>query len=223
MLQVDQGRVLEHGQQHPHLGRARGEAERRRAEPRHAQAPQLRFVHPHQLFINTIYLFSSRYCKYVFVNMCEFLSRTGTTWSPAWWSCRSQAPPSHSVFQRLSQYKQHTDSKQNKHKHKTSNHIYTQCRQYIHNNNNSTQFNRCFSGSVWRDASGPGVGEEQGNEKEEVLLRGVGTLRYMFILSENSACQVPIRAVAAWWFDAPRQKVVPRSRIPRITSHFSYG
>ena len=31
----------------------------------------------------------------------------------------------------------------------------------------------------------------------EVLLRGVGTLRYLSILGENSACQVPICAVAA--------------------------
>ena len=37
----------------------------------------------------------------------------------------------------------------------------------------------------------------------------------ILILSENSACQVPICAVAAWWFDTPHQKVVPRSRIPR--------
>ena len=35
------------------------------------------------------------------------------------------------------------------------------------------------------------------SEKVEVLLRGVGTLPYMLILSENSACQVPICAVAA--------------------------
>ena len=35
------------------------------------------------------------------------------------------------------------------------------------------------------------------SEKGEVLLRGVGTLRYALILSENSACQVPICAVAA--------------------------
>ena len=58
-------------------------------------------------------------------------------------------------------------------------------------------------------------------EKGEVLLRGVGTLRYLLILSENSACQVPICAVAASWFDNPHQKVVPRSQIPRSTSHFS--
>ena len=31
-----------------------------------------------------------------------------------------------------------------------------------------------------------------------------------------------ICAVAAWWFDNPDQKVVPRSRIPRSTSHFLY-
>ena len=29
------------------------------------------------------------------------------------------------------------------------------------------------------------------SEKGEVLLRGVGTLRYLLILSENSACQRP--------------------------------
>ena len=33
-------------------------------------------------------------------------------------------------------------------------------------------------------------------EKGEVLLRGICTLRYLLILSENSACQVPICAVA---------------------------
>ena len=59
-------------------------------------------------------------------------------------------------------------------------------------------------------------------EKGEVLLRGVGTLGYLLILSEDSACQVPICAVAAWWFDNPHQKVIPRSRIPRSTSHFSF-
>ena len=30
-----------------------------------------------------------------------------------------------------------------------------------------------------------------------------------------------IFAVAAWWFDNPHQKAVPRRRIPRSTSHFS--
>ena len=35
------------------------------------------------------------------------------------------------------------------------------------------------------------------SRKGEVLLRGVGTLRHLLILSENSACQVPICAVAA--------------------------
>ena len=35
------------------------------------------------------------------------------------------------------------------------------------------------------------------SEKGEVLLRNVGTLRYVLILRDNSACQVPIRAVAA--------------------------
>ena len=57
----------------------------------------------------------------------------------------------------------------------------------------------------------------------EVLLRGVGSLRYGLILSENSACQAPICAAAAWWFDNPRQQVVPRSQIPRSTSHLSYS
>ena len=38
----------------------------------------------------------------------------------------------------------------------------------------------------------PGVGER------EVLLRGAGTLRYLSILcEEDSACQVPVCAVAA--------------------------
>ena len=32
-----------------------------------------------------------------------------------------------------------------------------------------------------------------------------------------------ICAVAAWWFNNPHQKVVPGSRIPRGTSHFSRG
>ena len=42
-------------------------------------------------------------------------------------------------------------------------------------------------------------GVQQGSsEKGEVLLGGIGTLRYLFTLSENSACQVPICAVAAW-------------------------
>ena len=40
-------------------------------------------------------------------------------------------------------------------------------------------------------------GDPRGSENGEVLLRGVGTLRYVLILSENSACQVPICAVAA--------------------------
>ena len=60
------------------------------------------------------------------------------------------------------------------------------------------------------------------SEKGEVLLRGVGTLRHYSILSEHSACQVPICAVATRWFDTPRQQVVPRSRIPRSTSLLSY-
>ena len=59
------------------------------------------------------------------------------------------------------------------------------------------------------------------SEKREVLLRGVGTLRYCLILSEISACQVPICAVAAWWFNNPHQKVVPGSQIPRNTSLLS--
>ena len=36
-----------------------------------------------------------------------------------------------------------------------------------------------------------------GRKKGEVLLRGVGTLRYLLVPSENSACQMPICAVAA--------------------------
>ena len=32
-----------------------------------------------------------------------------------------------------------------------------------------------------------------------------------------------ICAVAAWWFDNPHQKVVPRSQISRSTSHFSWS
>ena len=35
------------------------------------------------------------------------------------------------------------------------------------------------------------------SEKGEVPRRGVGTLRYLFILSENFACRVPVCAVAA--------------------------
>ena len=35
------------------------------------------------------------------------------------------------------------------------------------------------------------------SERGEVLLRGVGTLRECLILGENSACRVPICAVAA--------------------------
>ena len=35
------------------------------------------------------------------------------------------------------------------------------------------------------------------SEKGKVLLRGIGTPRFFFVLSENSACQVPICAVAA--------------------------
>ena len=49
--------------------------------------------------------------------------------------------------------------------------------------------------------------------------KGVGTLRYLLILGENSACQVPICAAAARWLDSPRPKVVHRSQIPRSTSH----
>ena len=45
------------------------------------------------------------------------------------------------------------------------------------------------------------------SEKGEVLLRGVGTLRYLSILSESCAFQAPICAVAACWFDNPHQKV----------------
>ena len=59
------------------------------------------------------------------------------------------------------------------------------------------------------------------SEKGEVLLRGIGTLRYLLILRVNSACQVPICAVAARWFDNEHQQLVPRSQISRSTSHFS--
>ena len=72
----------------------------------------------------------------------------------------------------------------------------------------------------------PSAGARRGGrflEKGEVLLRGVGTLRYLLIRSESSACQIPICAVAARWFYNPHQKVDPRSRIPRSTSHLSYG
>ena len=57
------------------------------------------------------------------------------------------------------------------------------------------------------------------SEKWEVLLRGVGTLRYVLILGEDSACQVPICAVAASWFDNPHNQWVPRGQIRRSTSH----
>ena len=52
-------------------------------------------------------------------------------------------------------------------------------------------------------------------EKGEVFLRGVGTLRCCV----STKC---IFAVAAWWFDDPNQKVVPRRWIPRSTSHLYY-
>ena len=42
------------------------------------------------------------------------------------------------------------------------------------------------------------------------------------IVGESSACQVPTCAVAAIFFDNPHQQLVPRSRIPGSTSHFSY-
>ena len=45
---------------------------------------------------------------------------------------------------------------------------------------------------AWKGTSGSHL-----SQKEEVLLRGVGTLRYFLILGENSACQVPTCAVAA--------------------------
>ena len=51
-------------------------------------------------------------------------------------------------------------------------------------------------GAAARDAVGLG-GRSLRSEKGEVLPRGVGTLRYSLILSETSACQVPICAVAA--------------------------
>ena len=48
-----------------------------------------------------------------------------------------------------------------------------------------------------RDARRWPIGGYILSEKGEVILRRVGTLRYVSILSENSACQVPICAVAA--------------------------
>ena len=85
-------------------------------------------------------------------------------------------------------------------------------------------FVRNQSASPWNASSvrGPRPTASLRSEKGEVLLSGVGTLRYLLILGENSACQVPICAVAAWWFDNPHPKVVPRSQIPRSTSHLSY-
>ena len=61
-----------------------------------------------------------------------------------------------------------------------------------------------------------------GQRKGKCSQGGFGTLRYCLNLGESSACQVPICAVAARWFDNPHQQVVPRSRIPRNASHFSY-
>ena len=58
--------------------------------------------------------------------------------------------------------------------------------------------------------------------ENSVKISDLFVLRHVSILCEDSACQVPIRAAAARWFDNPHQKVVPRSRIPRSTSHFSY-
>ena len=58
------------------------------------------------------------------------------------------------------------------------------------------------------------------SEKGEVLLRGVGTLYDIVLSSVKKLClSVPICAVAACWFDSPRQQVAPMSRIPRSTSH----
>ena len=53
------------------------------------------------------------------------------------------------------------------------------------------------------------------SEKGEVLLRGVGTLRHLF--HQKHLC------CGSLTFENPHQKVVPRSRIPRSTSHFSFG
>ena len=44
--------------------------------------------------------------------------------------------------------------------------------------------------------SGP-LRKQRDSERGEVLPRGVGTLRHFLILSDNSACQGPICAVAA--------------------------
>ena len=53
----------------------------------------------------------------------------------------------------------------------------------------------------WPSAGAPQVGGAlaslRSSEKREVLLRRVGTLQYLLTLSEGSACQVPIFAVAA--------------------------
>ena len=60
-------------------------------------------------------------------------------------------------------------------------------------------------------AQGPGARSERG----EVLLRGVGTLRYYF----------PPNASAQWQPGDlnPHQKVAPGSQIPSTTSHLSYA
>ena len=57
------------------------------------------------------------------------------------------------------------------------------------------------------------------SEKGEVLLRGVGTLRYVLILGEISACQVHICAVAACWFDNPHQAVPTPGVHNKIPAH----
>ena len=55
-------------------------------------------------------------------------------------------------------------------------------------------------------------------------LLGKGQRKGKCSLEGSALCDVLstqcICAVAAWWFDDPRQKVVPGSRIPRSTSHF---
>ena len=69
----------------------------------------------------------------------------------------------------------------------------------------------------WFDAVGKALAEGGAggsSEQGEVLVRGVGTPRYSF----STRC---ICAVAAWRFDNLHPKVVPRSRIPRSTSHVS--
>ena len=63
----------------------------------------------------------------------------------------------------------------------------------------------------------PGMPEP---EKGEVLLRGVGTLRYFSILSEDSACQVSICAVAPGSATTTRPAGGRRRRAGRVNLKF---